>query len=343
MGDRLSALPHRSLGLTRRSKAPVQGRTVPFRRRFVPILSCASAGVLRPFGPLAKGFLISVVVFGLVALALSLQFLATTGAPVAVAVMSSARDWMPWMILTPLLFRLTNRFPFGRRHWRSRLALHLAACAMALLLCHLWKEAIDPGFRAGPGGRPRPGGVSAGPPPSAQLGPRPARGPFFDLVHIGTFQLPLYLMIICAAHASFFYRQDRDRSASLTLYLVTLRAGVTTAAASQTLSPTKFQVRNGQRTTFVSPEEIDRIEADGNYAILHVGPRNHLLRATMSALEAELPEDFARTSRSSIVNLRRVQELQSIGNNHCALLPEDARVAVTGSIRELQQRLRALS
>ncbi len=126
-------------------------------------------------------------------------------------------------------------------------------------------------------------------------------------------------------------------------YLVALRTGTNSPAAPEESSLAKFQVRNGQRTAFISPEEIDWIEADGNYAILHVGARNHLLRATMSALEAQLPQSFARTSRSAIVNLRRVRELQSTGLNHYALLPENARVAVTGSIRELQQRLRALT
>lgn len=108
-------------------------------------------------------------------------------------------------------------------------------------------------------------------------------------------------------------------------------------------APARFQVRSGQRTTFIAPEEIDWIEADGNYAILHVGARNHLLRATMAALEAELPATFVRISRSSIANLRRVQELQSQGNTPVAILQDGTRLPVTGSIRELQQRLRALS
>lgn len=104
----------------------------------------------------------------------------------------------------------------------------------------------------------------------------------------------------------------------------------------------RFQVRCGQRTSFVLPEEIDWIEADGNYAVLHVGGQRHFLRATMSALEAELPETFARTSRSSIINLRRVRELQSTGSHHFAIMQSEARVPLTCGIRELQQRLRAL-
>ena len=35
------------------------------------------------------------------------------------------------------------------------------------------------------------------------------------------------------------------------------------------------------QTAFIAPNEIDWIEACGNYAILHVGPRNHFLRKTV--------------------------------------------------------------
>jgi len=63
---------------------------------------------------------------------------------------------------------------------------------------------------------------------------------------------------------------------------------------------TRLIVRNGERTTFVAPEEIDWVEAAGNYAILHLGGRTHILRETMNALENQLPGDrFCRVSRAA--------------------------------------------
>lgn len=112
--------------------------------------------------------------------------------------------------------------------------------------------------------------------------------------------------------------------------------------ATTSTAPAKFLVRSGQHTSFISPEEIDWIEADGNYAVLHVGGRNHLLRATMSALETELPANFFRASRSSILNLRRVKELQSTGGDYFAVMSDDAKAPLTCGIREIQQRLRSL-
>lgn len=104
----------------------------------------------------------------------------------------------------------------------------------------------------------------------------------------------------------------------------------------------RFLVRSGQRTTFISPNEIDWIEADGNYAILHAGGRNHLLRSTMSALETMLPSSFFRSSRFSILNLHRIKEIQSVGSNHFAIMRDDTKALLTCSIREIQERLRSL-
>lgn len=108
------------------------------------------------------------------------------------------------------------------------------------------------------------------------------------------------------------------------------------------LPATKFLVRCGQRTSFVTPDEIQWIEADGNYAILHAGGRNHFLRATLSALETQLPAHFFRASRSSILNLRCVKELRSVAGNHFALMSDNTETPLTCGIRTVEERLRSL-
>lgn len=104
----------------------------------------------------------------------------------------------------------------------------------------------------------------------------------------------------------------------------------------------RIAVRSGERTTFVAVDEIDWIEAAGNYVILHAGKQNHILRETMSALEAQLPGDFfLRASRSAILNLRRVKELQAVSSaEHVAILEDGQRIAITRSLREVEERLR---
>jgi two-component system LytT family response regulator len=58
-------------------------------------------------------------------------------------------------------------------------------------------------------------------------------------------------------------------------------------------------------------DEIDWIEAAGNYVRLHIGAEEHLHRETMNGLEQKLdPSRFARIHRSTMVNLTRIKELQ---------------------------------
>jgi two-component system LytT family response regulator len=58
-------------------------------------------------------------------------------------------------------------------------------------------------------------------------------------------------------------------------------------------------------------EEVDWFEAAGNYVRIHTRGERLLLRETMANLEGRLdPDQFARIHRSTIVNLRRVKELE---------------------------------
>jgi two-component system LytT family response regulator len=72
-------------------------------------------------------------------------------------------------------------------------------------------------------------------------------------------------------------------------------------------------VKNGGRVSFLDVDDIDWIEAEGNYVSIHIGKKAHLLRETFSHLEAQLdPKKFRRIHRSAIVRLERIQELQPL-------------------------------
>ena len=73
----------------------------------------------------------------------------------------------------------------------------------------------------------------------------------------------------------------------------------------------RLAVRNNGHVRFLTAEEIEWIEAAGNYVRLNAGGECHLLRETMSRVEAKLPRDrFLRIHRSAIVNLEAVRELE---------------------------------
>jgi two-component system LytT family response regulator len=73
----------------------------------------------------------------------------------------------------------------------------------------------------------------------------------------------------------------------------------------------RLVIKASGRIYFLETTEIDWIEAEGNYVSVHCAKKSHLLRETISSLEAQLdPKKFLRIHRSSIVRIDRIQELQ---------------------------------
>jgi two-component system LytT family response regulator len=78
----------------------------------------------------------------------------------------------------------------------------------------------------------------------------------------------------------------------------------------------RFAVKTGRRVVFVHADEIDWIEAAGDYASLHVGRKTHLLRETLQNLEKRLdPTRFLRIHRSTIVAADRIHEMEALPNH----------------------------
>jgi len=70
-------------------------------------------------------------------------------------------------------------------------------------------------------------------------------------------------------------------------------------------------VRDQERYLLVPTTEVHCLEATGNYVKLHCEHGSHLVRSTLSAVEARLdPRRFQRIHRSWIVNLEQVREAQ---------------------------------
>ena len=109
---------------------------------------------------------------------------------------------------------------------------------------------------------------------------------------------------------------------------------------------TRLMIKLSNRVVLLKVDDIDWIEADGNYAKLHVGSKAHLLREKMIELEAQLdPEKFVRIHRSIIVNLERIKELHPHFNGDYIVVLEDGRqLKLSRSRREsLEARLKAVT
>jgi two-component system, LytTR family, response regulator len=104
----------------------------------------------------------------------------------------------------------------------------------------------------------------------------------------------------------------------------------------------RLVVKSGGRVFFLRTDEIDWIEAAGNYVRLHLSEDSHLFRETMNNMEARLDTNrFVRIHRSRIVNTDRIKELQPWFNGeYVVVLQNGARLTLSRGYREkLQERL----
>lgn len=100
--------------------------------------------------------------------------------------------------------------------------------------------------------------------------------------------------------------------------------------------PERLAFKCDGRVVFVRLEEVDYVESEGNYAKIHAGATVHLVRETLSALEQQLaPDRFLRISRSVIVNLDRVKEVQPLFyGDHVVILRNGTQLTLTRSHRD---------
>ena len=88
--------------------------------------------------------------------------------------------------------------------------------------------------------------------------------------------------------------------------------------------PQRFLVRKLGREFLLAVDDIERLEAMGNYVNLHVRGHAYPLRSTMAAIESKLdPRKFLRTHRSHIVNLDFLVEIHSLDTGDATLILRD--------------------
>jgi two-component system LytT family response regulator len=112
-------------------------------------------------------------------------------------------------------------------------------------------------------------------------------------------------------------------------------------ARMESVYPKSLAVRSGNQTLFIKLEMIDYIESAANYMILHTQSGNHIMRETLTNMEARLPSRlFLRISRSIIVNLERIKGWESNSRgDYELLLHNNQKLVMTRGTREIQERL----
>ncbi len=100
--------------------------------------------------------------------------------------------------------------------------------------------------------------------------------------------------------------------------------------------PEVLAIKDGSEVTRVAVQDIQWVDAAGDYMCVHAIDGMHIMRKTMKELEQELnPQWFVRVHRSAIANIRFVKKLVShISGEYHLILQNDTELKVSRSHRD---------
>ncbi len=100
--------------------------------------------------------------------------------------------------------------------------------------------------------------------------------------------------------------------------------------------PSRLAIRDGGHTTWVNQDDIEWIDAAGDYMCVQSRGVTHIMRKTMKELEKELDESILqRIHRSTIVNIRQVREMEShINGEYFLTLKSGHRVKLSRTYKD---------
>ncbi len=228
--------------------------------------------------------------------------------------------WYAWAAIAPLIMIALDRLPWGElRAWR-RAALYVVLAILAISL-----HAAITGLALG------------------WWWSFPSPIPVAPAWHIAD-QLrnrtTLSLLVVWLIAATYHARARASAlpaAQQLQLPPVPPVPAVPAVPAVPTSQPSA--VRNGplalraaDRVWFVDPADIDWIEADGDYVIVHAATAHHRIRETVSSIERRVPSELlVRVSRSAIVNLSAVREMQRWFRGNFVIILRDGTRLTTGA------------
>jgi two-component system, LytTR family, response regulator len=103
--------------------------------------------------------------------------------------------------------------------------------------------------------------------------------------------------------------------------------GAARPAAALARYGARVLVKDRGRVVLLDEDEVDWIEADGDYVRVHARGKGHLVRETLTAAAARLTgltgSRFVRIHRSAIVNVGRIRELRPLPNRDYVVVLRD--------------------
>lgn len=94
-------------------------------------------------------------------------------------------------------------------------------------------------------------------------------------------------------------------------------------------APPWLVLRDREATRLIAVDDIDWVEAAGNYVCIRTGADTYIHRSTLAALHERLdPARFVRIHRSRVVNLSRIARLEPLHNGDHRVVLKDGSVLV---------------
>jgi DNA-binding LytR/AlgR family response regulator len=88
--------------------------------------------------------------------------------------------------------------------------------------------------------------------------------------------------------------------------------------------PARILIDTGDRSVFLAPEKIARVQAERNYLAIHSSGEVHRVRGTLDAFAAQLdPGRFLRINRSDLVNVDAIAEMRPWFHGESIVLMKD--------------------
>jgi hypothetical protein len=208
-------------------------------------------------------------------------------------------------LLVPLLKWWLARFPVTQHRWWRNLPAHLFATWVFSLLhtegMVLLRQLV---YRA--------------------VGDHYDFGPFWDnWLYEYRKDFVTYCLIVAMLLAFRIYGlwlDERARRQSDLASLDPRPAGVQPAGAPLG----RLIVRKRNREFILDAGDIDRIEADGNYVVIHAAGESYRVRDSLEGLAGRLDaQRFARVHRAHVVNIDRIREIQPWDHGDYRILLKD--------------------
>jgi hypothetical protein len=208
-----------------------------------------------------------------------------------------------WAFATPAILRAARRFPLCAGTVLRHGALHaLFAIAFVLATNIVIRVPMlfDRPFRMGD----------------------VARDLEWGLVHFGPTALMLFGIIVAVGHLP---RRVLAPAAVDAVSIATPET-VPEPSVSPAAHPERIWVREWSRPRLVRASDVEWIEADDNYVIVHVAGRTYKGRGRISDLADQLdPADFVRIHRSAVVRLTSVREVRPVSKGDLAVILHDGK------------------